>query len=103
MLLGLLLAGKLLWHLKQLVLQLSGDFLEGKSLNLFCALMKFGAPRWGGGSALDVLIFLLLDLEGPGCSLHLARAAACCSQWELMQINPAVLIHVGDSSPGGLK
>jgi len=30
-------------------------------------------------------------------------AAAFCFKWEWMQINPAVLIHVGDSSPGGLK
>lgn len=63
-----LLAGNLLWHLKQLVLQLCGDFLEGKILNLFSALMKFGPPRWGVSCALDVLIFLLLDLEGAGCS-----------------------------------
>lgn len=40
-------AGKLLWHLKQQVLQLCGDFLEGKILNLFCALMKLGALKWG--------------------------------------------------------
>lgn len=47
-------------------------------------------------------------MEGTGClllfwMLQKMVAAAFCFQWELMQIGAAVLIHVGEGSPGGLK
>lgn len=77
-------AGKLLWHLKQLVLQLCGDFLEGKSLNLFSALMKFGAPRWGVSSALDVPMFLLLELEG---ARRFSRSCRSWGSWLLLVVS----------------
>lgn len=59
------------------------------------------------GFVLDVVLVRLV-LEAPGSLLLLwvlqepgLVAAAFCFKWEWMQINPAVLIHVGDSSPGG--